>query len=434
MGLLTRRRRRLSPLNNDRANKINDQITIMKSILEGVGLRPPCTKSSILSEGIALVRHLLATADQERLAALKATSNANNGMLGPGGEGGGGDEEGGGSLMDTTGLDAVPGVGGGGGHHSGAVGGLGIALVPYVMLFRKSATPLAMAEPDGAYRFLDWCVAVCGCGGVAVGDMCYRGRGSHHEPTNQLNHQQQHHHPTRNPLNSNLRFAEVFKIAPEELQEAALFAFTRKADADNTRRVLSLVNQPGGALGMDESTPLEVVLTNPQGQRFLVRVSALTDDACKPRYLLFTPKAVLRGAGPDEAAAQAATVAAHGNGPVHGQGHGSESGNDNGTSNGTSSGNGHHHPVKPEEGAAAAPSPVRPPHGYTNGHAAQAAGPVNSAGTSSEGSSMGSANSSSNSLCGNSKGPPRGLPTSLAGTTEAAMAAARTLPSHIKPL
>jgi len=233
-------------------------------------------------------------------------------------------------------------------------------------------------------------------------------------------------HPTRKPLNSNLRFAEVFKIAPEELQEAALFAFTRKADADNTRRVLSLVNQPGGALGMDESTPLEVVLTNPQGQRFLVRVSALTDDACKPRYLLFTPKAVLRGAGPDEAAAQAATV--------HGQGHESESGNGNGTSNGTSNGNGHHHPVKPEEDAAAAPSPVRPPHGYTNGHAAQAAGPVTSAGTSSEGSSMGSANSSSNSLYGNSKGPPRGLPTSLAGTTEAAMAAARTLPSHIKPL
>jgi hypothetical protein len=146
------------PTNPHRANKINDQIAIMKSILEGVGLRPPCTKSSILSEGIALVRHLLATADQEKLAALRAKSNDNDGMLGSGSVG---DEEagGGGAMMDTSGLESAS-VSVSTGPSQAATG----EREPYILLFRKSATPLAMAGPDGLYRFLDWCVRACGRG------------------------------------------------------------------------------------------------------------------------------------------------------------------------------------------------------------------------------------------------------------------------------
>lgn len=116
----------------------------MKSILEDVGLRPPATKSSILSEGIAMVRHLLTWTDPEKLAALRA--KATGGMLGPGGGAGHGDETV--VSMDTGGGSESLGSAGGG-------GGAGLQ-EPYVLLFRKSATPLAMAGPDGAHRFLDW--------------------------------------------------------------------------------------------------------------------------------------------------------------------------------------------------------------------------------------------------------------------------------------
>jgi hypothetical protein len=262
---------------------------------------------------------------------------------------------------------------------------------------------------------------------------------------------------------SNLRFAEVFKIAPEELQQATLFSFTREADADNTRRVLSLVTQPG-LLGVDESTPLEVVLTNPQGHRFLARVSALADDAGKPRYLLFTPKAVLRGEGPEDGAAVAAVAAATANGAaavVNGH-----HGNGNGHHHHHHHHHTHHHPhaqpqqqqqqqqppqqssssVRAEEGPAQSTGAASCP-GHTNGHAASPPpqpaqnGAAGSAATSSESSSMGgSTNSSTNSLYGSGSagGPsPVRLPggsSSLSGTTEAAMAAARTLPVHIKPM
>ena len=184
-----------------RANKINDQIAIMKTILESVGLRPPATKSSILSEGIQLVRSLLA-------------------QIGPEGK---------------------------------APGAEPSQAEPYWLLFRKSATPLAMCRPDGSGRFLD----------------------------------------------CNTRFCEVFKCTPEELQKETPLTYTRSHDADNTQRVLSLVSQPGL---LDEATPLEIVLTNKHHQRFLVRVSSLTDDYHKPRFLLFTPKAMLRAHVPHETA------------------------------------------------------------------------------------------------------------------------------------
>lgn len=213
---------------------------------------------------------------------------------------------------------------------------------------------------------------------------------------------------------SNLRFAEVFETSPPELQQATLFTFTREADYDHTRRVLSLVSQPG--LMVDESTPLEVVLTNPRGHRFLVRVSALTDDAGKPCYLLFTPKAVLPPQ--PQPATAAATGHAHGNG----------------------NGNGHH-AVKGEApsgaparapaaaaGSATSSATSSPAVGLVRGPAA-VAGP---GATSSEGSSIGSANSSSNSLYHHSS--PHGGTVALAGTTEATMAAARTLPAHMKPM
>lgn len=101
-------------------------------------------------------------------------------------------------------------------------------------------------------------------------------------------------------------------------------------DADKTRRVLALLSQ--GGVDLDESSspePLdEVVLTNPQGQRFLTRVSALADEGGRRVFLLFTPKATLRsngtGAAQGEeqatataAAATAATVGANGNGHTH---------------------------------------------------------------------------------------------------------------------
>nr|AQX45500.1 bHLH transcription factor [Aurantiochytrium sp.] len=184
-----------------RANKINDQIAIMKTILESVGLRPPPTKSSILAEGIQLIRSLLA-------------------QIGPEGKAPGKTEP---SQAE-----------------------------PYWLLFRKSATPLAMCRPDGHGRFLD----------------------------------------------CNTRFCEVFGCTPEaELQKETPLSFTREYDAENTQRVLALVSQPGL---LDESSPLEVVLTNKHQQRFLVRVSSLLDDYQKPRFLLFTPKAMLRGVNGQE--------------------------------------------------------------------------------------------------------------------------------------
>ncbi|EWM28609.1 pas-domain protein [Nannochloropsis gaditana] len=182
-----------------RANKINDQIAIMKTILESVGLRPPPTKSSILAEGIQLIRSLLAQVGPEGKAPGTEPSQAE----------------------------------------------------PYWLLFRKSATPLAMCRPDGHGRFLD----------------------------------------------CNTRFCEVFGCTPEELQKETPLSFTREYDAENTQRVLALVSQPGL---LDESSPLEVVLTNKHQQRFLVRVSSLLDDYQKPRFLLFTPKAMLRGVNGQE--------------------------------------------------------------------------------------------------------------------------------------
>lgn len=220
-----------------------------------------------------------------------------------------------------------------------------------------------------------------------------------------------------------MRFAEVLQTSPLELQQATVFTFTRERDYDNTRRVLALVSQPGPLA--DEGVPLEVVLTNPQGQRFLVRVSALMDDAERPCYLLFTPKALLPD--PDDAdegepeEEGAPTPTGHGHG--HGNGHG----------------NGHH--VVKDEAPGDAPPSAASAKATAMGSAASSAtsspalglarGTLAAAGvTSSEGSSIGSANSSSNSLYHSS---PRGG-AALAGTTEAAMAAARTLPAHVKPM
>lgn len=124
----------------------------MKGILEDVGLRPPATKSSILSEGIALVRHLLAGTEPEKLAALRA--KATGGMLGPGTGASLLNGEDTVASMETAGSESL-----GSAAAAGGGGGMGLQeQEPYVLLFRKSATPLAMAGPDGAHRFLDWCV------------------------------------------------------------------------------------------------------------------------------------------------------------------------------------------------------------------------------------------------------------------------------------